>query len=142
MKLGLAAAAVALGIATLAYANEDVIKMRQALMGANGQAIKIVVTMARGDMDFDPVVAVAALKTIANDAAEFPDFFPVGSETGDTKAGAAIWSDNEGFRAASAKLQADANAGAEAATTLEGLQGALGTVGSNCQACHETYRNG
>jgi hypothetical protein len=61
MKLGLAAAAVALGIATLASANEDVIKMRQALMGANGQAIKIVVTMARGDMDFDPVVAVAAL---------------------------------------------------------------------------------
>jgi cytochrome c556 len=141
MKLGLAAAAVAVSVATLAYANEDVIVMRQALMKANGQAMKIVVTMAKGDMPFDATVAMAALGTIANDAEEFPSFFPEGSETGDTRAGAAIWSDPDGFKATSDKLAADATAAAEAASTLEGLQGALGSVGSNCQACHEQYRN-
>jgi cytochrome c556 len=118
-----------------------VIAMRQDLMKANGQAMKIVVTMAKGDMEFDATVAMAAFSTIANDAEEFPSFFPAGSETGDTKAGEAIWSDMEGFQAASAKLAADASAAAEAASTLEGLQGALGSVGSNCQACHEKYRN-
>jgi cytochrome c556 len=135
-----------LGVATIAYAdiNEDVISLRRGLMvNANQQAIKVAIQMARGDVPFDATLAQAALLTISHDAEVFPSLFPKGTETGfDTKAGPAIWSDFEGFKALSEKMAADAKAAAEAATTLDGLKGALGPVGQNCQACHEKYRSG
>ena len=148
INFGAAAAVVAVGVATLAYAgpNEDIIKLRRGLMqNANQQAIKIVIQMAKGDAPFDATVAQAALMTIAHDAAVFPSLFPAGTESGgeaggETKAGPAIWSDAAGFKALSNKMVTDAEAAAAAATTLDGLKGALGPVGQNCQACHEKYR--
>jgi cytochrome c556 len=146
MKLGVAAAVIAMGIATIAYAdfNEDVIKLRRGLMEiANQQAIKIVIQMARGDVPFDTTLAQAALLTISHDAEVIPSLFPPGTESGfNTKAGPAIWSDFEGFKALSDKMATDAKAAAEAATTLDGLKGVLNQVGQNCQACHEKYRSG
>ena len=139
MKLGLAASAIALTVATLAYAQGNVIEERQNLMKANGAAMGVVVPMARGEAAFDAAAAQQAFATIADDMTAFPALFPEGSEGG--KAAATIWTDREGFEAQAAALAADAAAAAESVSTLEQLQAALGTVGAHGGACHQTYRN-
>lgn len=143
MKLAAAAAFLAVGAVGIAYAdiNPDIIKMRQRLMDANGQAAKVAVTMARGDAPFDPVVAAAVLLSISHDNDVLPNLFPAGTDKGDTKAGPAIWTDNAGFKALSAKMVSDAKAAADAAGQgLDAFKKAMGPVGENCQSCHEKYR--
>ena len=143
LKFALIGAVFAVGAVGIAYADikEDVIKMRQRLMDANGQAAKVAVTMARGDAPFDATIAAAVLLSISHDNDVLPNLFPAGTETGETKAGPAIWSDNAGFKALSAKMVTDAKAAADAAAQgIDAFKKAMGPVGQNCQACHEKYR--
>jgi cytochrome c556 len=140
VKLSVAVGAVAVAIATIAYAQTDAIAERQALMKQNGAAIGTLVQMAKGDAPFDAAVAKTALETIASDMATFPTLFPEGSDTGSTKAAPTIWTDMAGFQAASEKLRTDALAAAGSVTTLEGVQAAVGAVGADCGACHQKYR--
>ena len=140
-KLGLAAVAVAMTVATIAYAQGNVIEERQAIMKANGAAIGLLTQMARGEAPFDEAAAKQALEGIATRMGTFPTLFPAGSDTGDTKAGPAIWTDMAGFEATAASIVTAANAAAAASTSLEGLQGAVGNVGAVCGECHSKYRN-
>ena len=146
MKLKLGILAVTLAVtATAAWAQEDVIKLRQRMMDVNGQAAGVAVGMIKGSIPFDPVVAAAAAKSIADDNATFPDLFPVGSDKdeGDTKtkAAPAIWTNNADFRAISAKMVKDATAAAAAAGKgQEAFAAAFEAIGQNCGACHKTYR--
>jgi cytochrome c556 len=139
----MALAVLSIGITTVAYGDiaEDVIKMRQRLMDANGQAARIAIQMARGDVPFDATIARAALLSIAHDNDVFPTLFPDSTKTGKTKAGAAIWDDAAGFQALSAKMVADATAAADAAAKgVDAFKAAMTPVGQNCQACHQKYR--
>jgi cytochrome c556 len=139
-RTGLAAAAVALAIGTIASAQGNVIEERQAIMKANGAAAGLLSQMARGEAPFDAAAAKEALEGIATRMQTFPTLFPAGSDTGDTKAGPAIWTDMAGFEATAAKIVAAATAAAGSATTLEGLQSGFGAVGAVCGECHSKYR--
>lgn len=141
-KLGAAVLAVTMATTTLAYANEDIIKLRDGVMRQNQQAMKILVGMARGTIDFDAGVAKAAFSQIGNTAAIFPGLFPPGTETGETKAGPQIFTDREKFAADSAKMHADTEAAIAAvdASGLDGVKASLGAVGGNCQTCHEAWQ--
>jgi cytochrome c556 len=139
--LGLAAASIALAVATLAYAQGNVIEERQALMKANGGAMGVLSPMARGEAPFDAAAAKQAFETIQHDMEQFPALFPEGSDTGDTKAGPAIWTDRAGFEALAAGLATAAGDAATSVTSLEELQTAMGTVGGFCGECHSKYRN-
>lgn len=141
MKLGLAVGVLALAVGTIAYAQGNVIEERQAVMKANGAAMGQLTPMARGEAPFDAAAVKAAFEGIATRMATFPSLFPAGSETGDTKAGPAIWSDPAGFEAEANKLVTEATAAAASATSVETLQAALGTVGATCGECHGKYRN-
>jgi cytochrome c556 len=135
----MAAAAVA-AAATFAYAQGDVINQRQAIMKSNGAQAGVLGAMVQGNSPFDAAAAKAALETIASNMQTFPTLFPEGSNTGDTKAGPAIWTDMAGFQAQAAKLSADATAAAASATSLDALKASFPTVASNCGACHSKYR--
>jgi cytochrome c556 len=110
-------------------------------MKKNGAQAGILNGMVRGQTAFDAAAAKAALATIAEDMAAFPTLFPEGSDTGDTKAGPAIWSDRAGFEAAAAALQASAASAAESVTTLEQLQAVFTEIGASCGSCHQKYRS-
>jgi cytochrome c556 len=142
IRIGLVASVLALGAVSLAFAaQDDIIKMRQRLMDANGQAAKVAVSMIRGDLPFDAVIAAAVVSSISHDNSVFPDLFPKGSDQGETKAGPEIFAKNADFRALSAKMAKDAQAAAEAAAKgKDAFAAAFQVVGQNCQACHETYR--
>ncbi|MHA1548802.1 MAG: c-type cytochrome [Alphaproteobacteria bacterium] len=141
-RIGAAVIAAAVLASSLAYANPEIIKLRDGLMNQNGQAMKVLILMVRGNMEYDGNVATAALTQIANTASIFPALFPAGSEMGNTIAAPVIFSDPAGFAAVSAKMQADATAAAALVQQagLDGLKAVLGSVGGNCQACHDNWR--
>ncbi len=142
LKLGAAVLAAGMAVSSFALANPDIIKLRDGLMDQNGQAMKILAQMARGNMDFDANVAIAAFNQIGNTAAIYPALFPAGTETGETIAAPQIFSDPDGFAAASAKMveAAEAAVAAVEANGLDGVGASLGAVGGNCQSCHEGWR--
>jgi cytochrome c556 len=120
----------------------DPIETRQSIMQSVGAAAKISGNMAKGELAFDPDVAMAALTTFVAAGRSFPAFFPEGSESGgDTRAKDTIWSDNAGFVAASEKLANDASAAVAAKPAdLDAFRSAFSSVAENCQSCHEDYR--
>ncbi len=138
----LAAVAVAASVSTAAYAQEDIIKLRKQLMESNGQAVKLIVSMLRNQVPYDPVIVSAALSTVSHDNSVFFHLFPAGSETGfETLAKPELFADMAGFTALSEKMAADAAAAAEAAAgDRQAFIAAFKTVSDGCNACHEKYR--
>jgi cytochrome c556 len=127
------------GIVAVAQAQADVIKARQdnrkALNSVGREAFKII--KAEGDL--------AELAVQANKMAElnkaFGALFPPGSDTGDTLAAPAIWTDRAGFDAmnkasvdATLKLAELAKAG-----DRSGVAEQSKVVGKSCGECHRAY---
>ncbi|WP_168166083.1 cytochrome c [Bosea sp. PAMC 26642] len=96
--------------------------------------------IAKADKPFDPTAARAVFATYRASSRKLATLFPEGSQSGNTRAAAAIWADRAGFTAAIAKFDADAAAGDAASTTLAGFRQAFEKATDNCAACHETYR--
>ena len=76
-------------------------------------------------------------------AKQIPTLFPAGSDKGETKAKAAVWSNGadftakaQAFEAESAKLTQAVASGDKAV-----VQKQFGAVGGTCKGCHETYRS-
>lgn len=140
MRIALIAALLVPLAATAVVAQSDVIQARKALMKDMGDQTKVAGAMAKGDVPFDAAKAAAIFKSYTDDGAKFGTLFPAGSETGDTKAAPAIWSDRAGFDAALAKFKGDVAANIGKIGTEAGFKTAMAAVGDNCRACHQTYR--
>ncbi len=136
-----AALAVSLvgGMVAVAQAQADIIKARQdnrkALSSVGREISKIV--KADGDL--------AELAVQANKMAElnkaFGGMFPPGSDTGDTLAGPAIWTDRAGFDTAN-KASVDAAlklADMAKAGDRSVLADQLKVIGKGCGECHRAY---
>lgn len=140
-RLVLALSALALA-GTAAFA--DPIAERQAIMKANGKALKSIAGIAKGAEPFDADVVMAALKTLNDDAQKIDvaKLFPEGTETGgDTTASPKIWEDMEGFQKAVEKFRTDTAAAVAAAPAdLDAFKAEFGKVSQNCGSCHETFR--
>lgn len=136
-------AATALAITT-AGAAADAIEQRKANMKERGGIMRTLGPIMQGRADFDAgTVAEALAKLEANAAAgsDIDALWPQGSDAGDTKAGSAIWTDFDGYKAANAKYdEAVAAAVAAQPQDLAAFQAAFGPVAASCGACHETYR--
>ena len=130
------------GFSASAFAAEDPISARKAIMKSVGAAAGAGGGMLKGEIPFDPKIATLALRTMNAAAYSFGDYFPEGSETGmDTTASPKIWQDMAGFSEKMAKFRADADAAANSKPeTLEAFKAAFGSVAQNCKGCHETYR--
>lgn len=139
-RKSIAAAVLALSVGVaIAASGADAIKERRALMKENGEATKPVVAMLKG-APFDLAAVQKALKTYANAAEKMPALFPPDSETGDTHALPAIWTDKADVDARFKKLGADATAAETTITDAATFKATILTVLQNCQGCHEKYR--
>jgi cytochrome c556 len=126
-------------VVALAASGADAIKERRALMKENGEATKPIVAMLKG-APFDLAAVQKALKTYDNAAEKMPALFPPDSQTGDTHALPAIWTDTADFDARFQKLGADSTAALASITEEASFKATIMTVLKNCQGCHETYR--
>jgi cytochrome c556 len=126
----------------IAVAAGDPIKERRQLMKDNGDAVKQVTAMLKGEKPYDAKAAETAMKAINGSIAQFISLFPKGSETGgDTAAKPEIWANKAEFDAIAKRLdEATAKAAAAAPGGLDGFKTAMGDVGKNCKACHEKFR--
>jgi cytochrome c556 len=139
--VGIAALAVA-GVTVSAYATEDVVATRKALMDSNGAAAGIGAGLMKEEIPFNPATAKAVFTVMRAVAYAYGDYFPEGSGEGDTKASAKIWEDAAGFQAALTKFQQDADAALAAnAADLDAFKAAFGSVAGNCKSCHDAFRN-
>ena len=139
----LRSAFVALGLAvgvSAVLAQSNPISERRDTMKAVGAATRDGAAIAKGEVAFDAAKAQAIFKTYADAAKKMPTLFPDSSKTGgETTAAPKIWEDQAGFKAAFAKFETDAAAGATVAS-LDGFRTAFGAATKNCGACHEVYR--
>src|SRR5262245_30906494 len=126
----IAAAAVAAGM-TAAFAQQNIIEERKALMKANGQQSGILARMVRGDDPFDAAKVQVALAQFSETATKFPALFAEGTQTGDTRALPAVWEKRADFVAAAAKFGKDVADQKDKVATLDGLKAAMPIIGKN-----------
>lgn len=139
IRTALVLAGLGLGL-TAALADLNPIAERQQTMKGVGAATREGAAIAKGEVPFDAAKAQSIFKTYAEAAKKMPTLFPADSKAGDkTTAAPKIWEDQAGFKAAFAKFEADAEAGAKA-SDLADFRAAFGAATKNCGACHETYR--
>ncbi|MBX3597027.1 MAG: cytochrome c [Rhizobiaceae bacterium] len=136
-----------LSLSTLAIiagvAHAGPVEDREALMKERGRLMGELGKMAKGEVAFDAAATLAALQTLQANAEKGLDvdgLWPAGSQ-GDTEASPKIWEDNAGFKAESEKYKSVVDAAvASAPADVAGLQAAMGSMGQECAACHQTYR--
>ncbi len=129
-----------------AQAADDAIADRRAIMSSVGAAAGLGGGMMKGEIAYNPAAGKAVIATMRAASVTFGDFFPEGSEAGDTKAKADIWSNAAGFAAEIDKWTAATEAAVAASgkpgpADLDAFKAAMGPVFGTCKSCHEGYRN-
>ena len=145
-RLVLSTAAISLGLASLAAAQQEgakgVVAVRQATMDANAKHMNAVKAILTEDPQLLKHVAFHA-QAIAEAAEYVPEMFPQGSTQPPTAALPAIWEEPDQFKQAAerahglAEKLAETSRGGDVPATLAAFA-ALGKEG--CGGCHETFR--
>ncbi|WP_151636765.1 c-type cytochrome [Noviherbaspirillum aerium] len=122
---------------------EDAVKYRQAaftLLGAHTGRVGAVV---KGEKPYDKA-SVEADVAVMEMVSKLPwTAFPQGSEAANSKAKPEIWKEQDKFKAAADKMQAEVGklSAASKSGDLNAIKTAFGAVGQSCKACHDNYRN-
>ena len=140
MRIVVMGFAVILAIVSVAVA-ADVIAERKANFKRNADSLKAIqAAIPKGDT----ATIAASAQRVADWSARMLDYFPEGSDEGDTKARAEIWFDFDVFteRAKDAEnaalsLVALANSGANSGA----LAGGLKALADTCKACHQDFKD-
>jgi cytochrome c556 len=140
MRVGILASVALVLALTTSVSQAGPIEDRQKLMRANGQTMKLLGAMARGESPFDAAVVKEQAEAMAARYEAEKAMFPPGSDKGppETYVKPEIWSDPDGF-AALMNEAAQASLALAAVTDQAKLGEALGTVGNICKNCHEKY---
>jgi cytochrome c556 len=145
MRPAIVLGALALSAAA-AFAADDPIAARQAIMDGNGAAAAVAGGILKDEIPYEPALGKLVIAAFNATSHTFQDYFPEGSAD-PARSGAApkIWEDPAGFDAALAKFSADV-AAAQKASGKDGpadkaaFQAAIQPVLGNCKTCHETFR--
>lgn len=143
----LATLATALVVAGTASAQsfqkpEDAIKYRKSALTVMAAHFGVLGAMANGRAPYDAAAAARSGDVVAV-AASLPwAGFTAGSDKGDTRAKAEVWSEAAKFKAAGDKMQAEMAKLAAAAKSgsLDNLKAAFGPTAATCKACHDDFR--
>ncbi|WP_029009113.1 c-type cytochrome [Azospirillum halopraeferens] len=135
-----AAALLIAGAMGTALADGDIVKTRKDGFEANKKAMGAVKTILEKGEGLAAVGEHARMMT--SFAATIPTLFPAGSESGDTDARPAVWTNFDDFTARAKAFETAAKALEDAAAA--GDKAAVGkqfaAVGASCKACHQDYK--
>lgn len=143
-SLALATAVTALSAPAMAQFQkpEDAVKYRKAAFTVMGAHFGRIGAMANGRVPFDAKM-VADNAAIVESMSKLPwAGFGEGTDKGDTRAKAEIWTEQAKFKEGADKMQAEVVKLSAAAKTgnLDNVKAAFGAVGQTCKACHDDYR--
>lgn len=134
--------AIALPAAAQFAKPEDAVKYRKAAFNVMAAHFGRVAAMANGRIPFDPKAA-ADNAEIATMMSKLPYAgFAPGTDKGETRAEAKIWTEMDKFNAAASKMQDEMlklNVAAKGGN-LDAIKAAVGETGKSCKACHDNYR--
>lgn len=138
----IAGAVTALPAAAQFAKAEDAVRYRRAAFTVMGTHFGRVAAMANGRIPFD-AKAAADNAELAMIVSKLPFAgFVEGSDQGQTNALPKIWTEQDKFRAAAAKMQEEMvklNAAAKTGN-VDAIKAAVGATGGSCKACHDSYR--
>lgn len=141
----LAALVVTLGTGiALAASVDDLIKVRQAEMKANGDSLGLLVKIVRGAVPYDAAVVAEAVKAMQDAAAasDTAGAWDASTQTGGTlptRVKPDIWTSPDAFAAAQKDLD-DALAALAATSDEAGFKAAFPDLGATCKSCHQQFR--
>jgi len=137
MRIVILVGALVLSAGALADGKTEA-KYRSHVMGAIGQTMQALGTIARGGVHAENMKAHAAI--MVQLAGLAPYVFPKGSGGGESEAKPAVWDDAPGFAKAmdrfveaAAEFDRSAKAGGDVGS-------AMGDLGRSCKGCHDDYR--
>ncbi|MBB1250695.1 MULTISPECIES: c-type cytochrome [unclassified Rhizobium] len=114
---------------------------REHTMEKIGGAMATLGKVAKGESAYDAEAVKGALTTINTSITHFKTLFPAGSENDSKEASPAIWTNKADFDAHADKLAADsATLLAQLPADQAGVGAAMGMLGKDCGACHQSYR--
>jgi len=122
---------------------EDAVKYRQSSLSVMATHFSRIGAVVKGEKPYDKT-AVEADAAIVEMMAKLPwSAFPAGSNVANSKAKPEIWSEQDKFKAAADKTQAEVSklSAAAKAGDLNAIKTAFGAVGQSCKACHDNFRN-
>jgi len=129
---------------TMAWAHQGVqnpaVKARMDGMSAIAENLKVIGTMAKGEIAFDANAAREAAAAMAEHAAATPDLFEANETDPKSEALPAIWDKFDDFTAKALELESIAKGLSASISSPADLRSALGALGENCKSCHEKYR--
>lgn len=141
-KTALTLTLIALGTAALAHSgvkNKDVMA-RMMVMSSIADQMKVIGSMAKGEIVFDAATANEALIEIAAQSAQISPMFETPAQDPKSEALPVIWENWDGFTARASETEKVVEALAGTIQTKADLGPALGQIGASCKACHSTYR--
>ncbi len=122
-------------------AENDIIRMRQQVLGTFGDAVKEPGAMLRQEAAFDLEIVRASLKKIADGSPKLKTLFTDDSKSGAyTEALPAIWERKDAFLAIFDKLGESATKASAAIKDEATFRSEWGKVSANCRECHKAYR--
>lgn len=133
-------------LAVPAFAADDPIATRQALMDNNGAAAGLAGAVLKDEIAYSPTIGKAVIEAWHATALAYGTFFPEGSlDPARSHASPKIWEDMAGFEAEIAKFQQNVAAAREASgrdgpADKAAFAAAVTPVFDNCKSCHEAYR--
>jgi cytochrome c556 len=143
VSVALAAATVSLSAQAQFAKPEDAIKYRKNALFVMGQHFGRVSAMATGRAPFDAKVAQENAE-VAEVLGKLPwSAFGAGTDKGDTRAKAEIWSEPAKFKEAADRLTADLAKLSAATRTgnLDNIKAAVSATGASCKSCHDNFRS-
>lgn len=124
-------------VAFAAATDPDVIA-RQKLMDANGAAMKVLGTMAKGDVAFDATAAEAAKQSLITHAAGIEAAWKINATDPESKSKPEIWTNMADFVAKGNALTTAATA--LDTSSLDGIRAGIDGIGGACGSCHKAYK--
>jgi cytochrome c556 len=135
------AALLVLGVSAALAQNTAVIKQRQDLMKANGEALRAPSAMMKGEAPFDVAKVRASLKALQDNAAKLKGLWPENSKTGgNTRALPAIWTNPKDFLDWFDGLANDAKAAETSIKDEASFKKELPNIIDYCNSCHKDFR--
>jgi cytochrome c556 len=139
----LVAGALLLGLGGV-MAQEDQLKVTQAMMKGNGKNAGALAAMIKGEKPYDQATVSAALTQFDDTAKKLPTLFPESIKgkpfEGDYSPSAKIWEDKAGFSEHIASFAKAVTDSKDKIKDVDSLKAELSLIGKQCGGCHETFR--
>ncbi|WP_136635541.1 c-type cytochrome [Pseudooceanicola onchidii] len=142
MKKYIAIALIATGTAAFAHSGVKDPDVMNRMMGMSALAdqMKVIGSMAKGQMDFDADAVNTALAKMSKEASYIPSLFEKKALDPKSEALPVIWDEFDTFTARAKDLEAVTGSLAGTIETAADLGPAMGQIGKACGACHADFR--